>query len=101
MAVLRTVLVGSKFRGRDAVNAAIALREGDLIRLKREPDNQYDGNAVACEFRGMHIGYLPSKQNAEIAAALDARWLVTCVVTDEAITVGGSIREVPRLTVSW
>ena len=101
MPAIRTVLVGSKFIGRDAINGTIALREGDLIRLRREPDNKVDSRAVACDFNGAHLGYIPTRQNADMGAALDAGRLVTCVVTAEAITVNGGIREVPRLVVSW
>lgn len=47
------------------------LREGDRLDLVREPDNQYDGNAIRVEWRGRKLGYLPRKENRAVAAAMD------------------------------
>ena len=47
------------------------LREGDRLDLVREPDNEYDGNAIRVEWRGQKLGYLPRKENRAVAAAMD------------------------------
>lgn len=46
--------------------------EGERVILKREPDNEYDGNAVAVfRLNGDHIAYL-SRENAEwVARVMD------------------------------
>jgi hypothetical protein len=48
-----------------------ALREGDALALRREPDNPHDANAVRVEWRGHMLGYLPRRHNAALAWALD------------------------------
>lgn len=99
--IVRTVIVGTKHRGRDAITAVAGLREGDVIVLKREPENDKDSNAVTCHFRGVHLGFVPMRQNGEIAAALDAGATLTAVVAEAAITIMGGIREAPRIVVTW
>ncbi|MBI5901455.1 MAG: HIRAN domain-containing protein [Rhodocyclales bacterium] len=47
------------------------LREGDRLDLVREPDNDYDANAVRVEWRGNKLGYLPRAENRAVAAAMD------------------------------
>ena len=47
------------------------LREGDIVALVREPDNPFDENAVRVEWRGRKLGYVPRRENAALAWALD------------------------------
>ena len=47
------------------------LRAGDRLALVRESDNAYDPNAVRVEWRGRKIGYVPRRDNAALAWALD------------------------------
>lgn len=75
---LRTVIVGTQFRPIEAQKVYNALDAGDEITLEREPDNQYDSNAVAVYAFGVHIGYIPRTMNSELAAALDAGREFTC-----------------------
>lgn len=64
-------IVGTHFRGSEAKRIANSLEEGDTVELEREPDNQYDANAVACYAQGEHIGYIPAANNTALALALD------------------------------
>ena len=48
-----------------------ALREGDPLALRREPENRHDPNAVRVEWRGHMLGYVPRRNNAALAWALD------------------------------
>ena len=48
------------------------LKEYSKLVLVRESDNQYDEDAVRLYFKGKHVGYVPRKENHEIAAMLDA-----------------------------
>ncbi|MBS9783801.1 HIRAN domain-containing protein [Candidatus Gracilibacteria bacterium] len=48
------------------------LEIGTELKLKAEPENQYDHNAVAVYFEDKKIGYIPRSQNREIAKFLQA-----------------------------
>lgn len=47
------------------------LREGDVVALVREPENPFDENAVRVEWQGRKLGYVPRRDNAALAWALD------------------------------
>lgn len=62
-------IVGQKFRGLDPYLAGT--ETGVECTLVREPDNKFDKNAIQVWIGGQHVGYLPSKQNADVAAFID------------------------------
>ena len=100
MPSLKTVLV--PLRGDMGMQAHLrTLVEGDEVELRREPENEFDANAIACWFRGCKAGYITRRMNAELAAALDAGAAATATITDAALTQSGFIREVPRLRIEW
>ena len=47
------------------------MQEGDALTLVREPDNPYDAKAVRVEWRGHKIGYVPRRENADVARFMD------------------------------
>lgn len=47
------------------------LRVGDVLELSREPDNPYDHRAIRVDWRGHKLGYVPRRDNAALAWALD------------------------------
>ncbi len=47
------------------------LRSGDELALIRERDNAFDENAVRVEWQGHKLGYVPRRDNAALAWALD------------------------------
>jgi hypothetical protein len=47
------------------------LRVGDALTLIREPDNPHDARAVRVEWRGSKIGYVPRRENADVARFMD------------------------------
>ncbi len=47
------------------------MRVGDALALVREPDNPHDARAVRVEWRGHKIGYVPRRENADVARLLD------------------------------
>lgn len=47
------------------------MREGDALDLIREPDNPHDQRAVRIEWQGQKLGYLPRRENAAVAGAMD------------------------------
>ncbi|MCL2075570.1 MAG: HIRAN domain-containing protein [Betaproteobacteria bacterium] len=62
-------LAGSQFHALSRLAGKI--REGDSLTLRREPDNQYDANAVRVEWQGEMLGYVPRRENRAVAAAMD------------------------------
>jgi len=53
------------------------LKPGHPLRLLRERTNPHDPHAVAVYWLDAHLGYLPRKQNVEVARLLDrGRYLV-------------------------
>lgn len=47
------------------------IRIGDSLNLIREPDNMYDSRAIRVEWQGQHIGYVPRRENTDIARLMD------------------------------
>jgi hypothetical protein len=47
------------------------LRQGDALSLVREADNAFDANAVRVDWQGHKLGYVPRRDNAALAWALD------------------------------
>ncbi len=47
------------------------MRSGDTLTLVREPRNPHDANAVRVEWRGEMLGYLPRRENADVARQMD------------------------------
>jgi hypothetical protein len=68
---LTTTIVGTKFRGAKAVTLLGTLPKGLRLRLRREPDNEFDSNAIAVYYGDQHLGYVPRTDNAALAQALD------------------------------
>ena len=57
------------------------MRAGDRLRLAREPANPHDANAVRIEWQGHMLGYVPRKDNADLARQLDNGATVEAKVT--------------------
>jgi hypothetical protein len=55
----------------DAREVAAQLRVGDRLELAREGSNPHDANAVAVFWQGRKLGYVPRRENAVLAWALD------------------------------
>jgi hypothetical protein len=66
---VRYSIVGQKHKNLDAY--LMGILPGTPVTLVREANNQYDKNAIAVWIEGKHVGYLPSKQNAALAARMD------------------------------
>lgn len=69
VAELDTMVAGVYFGGRQA--AAVCCRDGQLLRIARQPDNPHDKNAMAVlREDGAHIGYVPREDAAWLASKL-------------------------------
>ena len=99
MTTFKTVIVGTKFRGAVAVEAAGRLRKGDALRLERQPDNRHDRNAIAVYFGGVIIGYIPRIVNPRIAPLMDRGDQMEAVVDAPAQMDRGKIVIEPKITV--
>lgn len=69
MLVQNSPLAG--FRHAEAADAWPGLRQGDELTLVREADNAFDANAIRVEWQGRKLGYVPRRENAALAWALD------------------------------
>ena len=59
------------FRHGAAADVWEGLRSGDTLILVREAGNAFDANAVRVEWRGHKLGYVPRRDNAALAWAMD------------------------------
>jgi hypothetical protein len=59
------------FRYAEAAQVWPQVQVGDALELVREPDNPHDANAVRVEWRGRKLGYVPRRENAAVAWAMD------------------------------
>ena len=59
------------FRHASAAEVWPELKPGDELALVREAENTFDANAVRVEWRGRKLGYVPRRDNAALAWALD------------------------------
>ena len=48
------------------------MQVGDALTLIREADNPFDANAVRVEWQGQKIGYVPRRENADVARFMDS-----------------------------
>lgn len=67
--ILRTQVAGWSFHEGDSVSSFLTC--GKRLRLIREAGNTHDHNAVAVYFSNKQIGYIPKKDNKEIAQLFD------------------------------
>ena len=47
------------------------MKAGDALALVREPANAHDSNAIRIEWQGNMLGYLPRRENADLARQID------------------------------
>lgn len=60
------------FRFYDGTKLLDKMREGDLLELVREPENEHDNCAIALHFNKRKIGYLPKEDNEMLSKLIDA-----------------------------
>lgn len=48
------------------------MKVGDELTLTREPDNPYDAQAIRVAWQGQKLGYVPRRENADIARIMDS-----------------------------
>jgi hypothetical protein len=58
------------------------MKKGDRLTLVREPGNSHDANAIRLEWQGRPIGYVPRRDNADLARQMDLGARVEARVTE-------------------
>jgi hypothetical protein len=64
-----------------------ALKPGTAVTLVREPNNEFDKNAIAVWVDGQRVGYIPKKTNEALAGFIDQ----TGEIWDEPIGVAPAL----------
>ena len=57
------------------------MQVGDVLTLVREPDNPHDARAVRVEWHGHKIGYVPRRENADVARLMDGGHALTARIS--------------------
>jgi len=47
------------------------MKIGDVLTLVREPENVHDANAVRVEWNSHRLGYVPRRENSDVARQMD------------------------------
>src|SRR5688572_13586068 len=68
------------------------MKTGDRLTLTRERDNPHDANAVRLEWQGRMLGYVPRKDNADLARQMDHGAKVEARITELAKAANGRHR---------
>lgn len=83
-------LAGARYYDAKAVWGDI--RKGDSLTLVREPANAHDANAIRVEWKGRMLGYVPRRDNADLARQMDRGMAVEAKVLDLAESRNGHRR---------
>lgn len=67
--VRHSPIAGFQFHAGEAIWTE--LRVGEPLALVREPANPHDANAVRVDWRGLALGYVPRRDNRQVARQLD------------------------------
>lgn len=68
--IVKTKIVGSSFRTTRARIKLANLKNGEVLRVVREPDNPVDLNAVAIYLYSDKLGYIPAVLAAKVSPAM-------------------------------
>jgi hypothetical protein len=68
------------------------MKTGDRLTLVREPQNAHDANAVRLEWEGHMLGYVPRRENADLARQMDHGARVDARITELARSAKGRHR---------
>ena len=58
------------------------MKRGDRLTLVREPANPHDANAVRIEWQGRMLGYVPRRDNGDLARQMDHGAAVEARITE-------------------
>lgn len=67
----QTRIAGFYYRKTESLWKKLRMYQGQFLTLRKEPENPHDANAIAVDFKGAHIGYVPRGRNQLIGILLD------------------------------
>jgi hypothetical protein len=100
-------IAGVQFRPKGDISIAAAkIKIGESLKLKPEPTNKFDPNAVQIIFKGsiaerrepIFLGYVPKKFSSEVSAMLDIESPLQCIVDN--VNPQGKTYEMFEVTIS-
>ena len=68
------------------------MKVGDTLTLAREPTNPHDPNAVKLEWQGRMLGYVPKRDNTDLARQMDHGAKVEARITELTRAANGRRR---------
>jgi hypothetical protein len=68
------------------------MKAGDRLTLVREPGNSHDANAIRLEWQGRMLGYVPRKDNTDLARQMDYGARVEARITNLTRAANGRYR---------
>lgn len=77
--IIQTSLAGAQFRPSDAKELIKTIVHGDELTLERDPENEYDANAIRVLFDDIFIGFVPRADAANLAPLMDSGTEPVCV----------------------
>ena len=89
MLPLQTQVSGVYYKNR--LFAALRVKTGDALDLRRDCDNSVDPNAIAVYHRAGQVGFLPKNLAQRLAPELDSGEAITAMV---AGVVQGDVAEI-------
>ena len=72
---------------------------GDSLWLVKEPDNEFDPNAIAVYHKGTHLGFVPRTHQDRVLPLMPNDEPLEAILTHEAIVEDERIRFAPQLAV--
>ena len=75
-------IAGVQFRSPEEKEALKDQKDGDILNLVLEPDNNFDPNAVKIMKGELHFGYVPRKFSSEIAGMLEYGYELACTISE-------------------
>lgn len=88
MGTMTTSIVGQNFYP-EAKRLVPRLRQKQRLGLKREPDNKYDGNAIAVYILNVKVGHLSRGVAENLAPMMDAG---VAIIASKVGPMGGMIK---------
>ncbi|MEI7663664.1 MAG: HIRAN domain-containing protein [Bacteroidota bacterium] len=78
--ILEIHIAGTSYR-ENIAQIEPSLETGQMFQMIREPENEYDGWAIAVYAKDYKLGYVPMAQNEIIARLMDAGKIFYCKLT--------------------
>lgn len=71
MPSFNSALMGAAFRPQEAKDIVKALAIGEALEARRDPENEFDPNAIALYSQDQHLGFIERGLAEELAPLMD------------------------------